>query len=294
MIDEREIWYRPALASARARGYEARRIHYGEEVWEEGEGVGFIRPHADPATLVRNHGDYAMMRAAGLTMIQDPMQMALYEDKWGQAELWGDLMPETHLLKDKAAALALVDAVQYPIVSKAKEGASSVNVRIIPDAPSLVDHIEQVWGAGVSVNPCGGSTRVKQRGYMILQRFIAHDVTWRVNIVGNAFAIFRRFNYPDRPVAQTGNVAPVMKVDAEMESLLAFSKQFFELAETNWCAIDVLKDADGDWKLLETSLAWPWPSPGDCDDAPFFGTPHQWRGMWDCMFDAVEAGVWRH
>lgn len=290
ILDEREIWHAAALKSAATHGYEGKRIWRGTEV-PEGCGVGFIRPHADPRALQRNHADFVAMVNAGLLMIQDVQQVALYEDKWAQSNLWKHLMPDTWLTASKETAQQLANTVTYPVVSKAKEGASSLNVRIVADAAALRQHIEAVWGKGVSVNCCSGGARVRQQGYLILQRFIPHTVTWRVNIVGRAMAIFKRYNYPDRPVAQTGNVEPVMVLDTKMESLLAWSKAFFNNVSTRWCAIDVLQDIDGSWKLLETSLAWPWPSPGTCNEAPFFGTKRKWIEMFDVMFEEIDA--WR-
>jgi hypothetical protein len=55
----------------------------------------------------------------------------------------------------------------------------------------------------------------------------------------------------------------------------------------------VLKDGDG-WKVLESSLAWPWPSPGRCNEGAIFRSKNRrWIDMLDVMFDEVEAGAWR-
>ena len=62
---------------------------------------------------------------------------------------------------------------------------------------------------------------------------------------------------------------PAFELTPELESLLEYSDRFFAVAGTKWCALDILKDGD-EWKLLETSLAWPWPSPGRCNDGTIF------------------------
>jgi hypothetical protein len=82
-----------------------------------------------------------------------------------------------------------------------------------------------------------------------------------------------------------------MEIDEEVESLLEFADLFFAYTKTKWCAIDVLKDGDK-WRLLETSLAWPYPSPGLCNTAPLFGSNKRWINLFDVMFDEIEAGVW--
>jgi hypothetical protein len=77
----------------------------------------------------------------------------------------------------------------------------------------------------------------------------------------------------------------------QVESLLEFCNGFFAEAGTKWCAIDVL-EGHGLWRMLETSLAWPWPSPGKCNQAPIFGTKRTWIDLFEVMFDQYEAGAW--
>lgn len=294
ILDTRETWHGPAIEAGNRRGYEGKRIIRGSEV--QGPGIGFIRPHADPVELRMNHQDFDLM-ASQLTMIQDRQQIRVYESKSAQLALWREWMPDTWRFESEADAMAFAETASYPIVSKADVGASSINVRIIPDRQRLIEHIAQIFSSGIDVNHCAGGpggrlVKTRQQGYVILQRFIPHDTTWRVNAIGNARAIFKRYCYQDRPVAQTGNVEPVMRLDAETESLLDYADRWFAHAETKWCAIDVLKDGN-QWRFLECSLAWPWPSPGACNQAPLFRSKgRRWLEIWDCMFDEIEAGAW--
>lgn len=287
-IDEREIWHAAAIQAARNHGYEGVRIRRGTEV--AGPGVGFIRPHADPKVLQENKDDFALMDRH-LKMIQDWPQVEIYEDKSAQFWRWGEWMPDTWRFSDKEKALDFLKSAPFPLVSKADVGASSVNVRILADHTAAIKHVREVFERGVIVNHCSGSAKSKQKDYVLLQRFIPHTVTWRVNAIGRTRAVFKRFCYPDKPVAQTGNVEPVMEMTPEIESLLDFSNQFFTAVNTKWCAIDVLKDGN-QWKILETSLAWPWPSPGKCMEAPLFGSNRTWKDMFEVMFDEVDSGAW--
>lgn len=292
-LDERHVWHAAALTAARDHGFDGVRIFRGEDVGEGG--LGFIRPHADPVALVRNQHDYDLM-AARLTMIQDRDQVRLYENKSGQFAKWAKWMPPTWRFTDYEAALAFVRAADYPLVSKADVGASSLNVRILSNELQAVGHVQQLFVGGICVDHCSGGVRnspVKsvQKGYALFQLFMPHTVTWRVNAIGNARAVFKRHCYRDRPVAQTGNVEPVMQMTPQVESLLEFCNGFFAEAGTNWCAIDVLGDINS-WRILEMSLAWPWPSPGKCNQAPIFGTKRKWIDMFGVMFDEYEAGAW--
>lgn len=293
ILDTRETWFGPAIETAKRRGYEGQRIFRGDVI---GPGIGFIRPHADPVELQKNRNDFDLM-ASQLTMIQDRTQVRVYESKSAQFNLWRDWMPDTWRFESEAEAMTFAETAELPIVSKADVGASSINVRIIRDRQQLVEHVGQIFGRGVDVNHCAGGpggrlVKTLQKGYAILQRFIPHQITWRVNAIGNSRAIFKRYCYPDRQVAQTGNVEPVMRLDAETESLLEFADRWFAHAGTKWCAIDVLKDGDR-WRFIECSCAWPWPSPGACNEAPLFRSRNrQWKALWECMFDEVEAGAW--
>jgi hypothetical protein len=288
-LDEREVWHAAALRAAQNHGYNGRRVFRGEEVTSSG--VGFIRPHVAPATLLRNHRDYEQM-ATHLTMIQDERQVKLYEDKSSQFKQWGHWMPDTWRFTRLDEAMEFLNSwSQFPLVSKADVGASSVNVRILINKRDAERHLRMLFGNGVVVEHSCEVPKSIQKDYALLQRFIPHKVTWRVNAIGDARAVFKRFCYRNRPVAQTGNVEPVMVMDEEIESLLEYSNKFFVEANTKWCAIDVLKEGDS-WKLLETSLAWPWPSPGRCNEAPIFGSERKWIGMFEVMMDQVEQGAW--
>jgi hypothetical protein len=291
-LDERDVWHAAALTAARNHGFEGKRILRGGEV--DGAGLGFIRPHADPVVLVANQQDYDLM-ASQLTMIQDLDQVRLYENKSGQFAKWEKWMPPTWRFTDSESALAFVKAADYPIVSKADVGASSLNVRILKNELEGVSHVQQLFGAGICIDHCsagaGKSVRSVQKGYALFQFFMPHTVTWRVNAIGGARAVFKRYCYKDRPVAQTGNVEPVMQMTPQVESLLEFCNGFFAEAGTKWCAIDVL-EGHGLWRMLETSLAWPWPSPGKCNQAPIFGTKRTWIDLFEVMFDEYEAGAW--
>jgi hypothetical protein len=300
VLDPRETWHGPLIRAAAARGYDAKRIYSGDEVQDAG--FGFIRCHADPKVLPKNRADFERMSQV-LTMVQDRAQVQVYEDKSEQFRRWGRFMPRTWRICEKGLALELVSHPERydtpeALVSKADVGASSLNVRVLKTRREQIAHIKQVFGGGVPVNHCSGGrggrhVTTLQRDYVILKEFIPHTVTWRVNIVGRQWAIFKRFCYPDKPVAQTGNVEPVIKLTDETESLLEYAQEVVSAIDTRWCALDILQSSSG-WRMLETSLAWPWPSPGDCMQAPFFGeTKRTWKDIWELLLDEIEAGVWQ-
>jgi len=301
VLDERHVWHGPMIDAARARGYDAKRIPLGTFDELQGRsGLGFIRPHAKPGILRRNIDfDDPEMRAR-LTMVQDRAQVEVYDNKSEQFARWGQYMPLTRRFTNRSEALEFVHQWDGWLVSKADVGASSNNVRILKTPDEQRYHVGQCFGTGIRVTHSAGGAgdhdvESRQQGYVLLQEYVPNTFTWRVNIVGRARAIFKRFNHPKKGTAQTGNVEPVMVLDDETESLLFFADRIFEAIGTKWCAIDVLRQGRA-WKLIETSLAWPWPSPGRCNEAPFFGDlldrPYNWLDIWDLMLDEYEAGTW--
>ena len=304
ILDERGNWYKAALEVAQRRGYSTSCIKRGYEAKHKGSaGLGFIRPHAAPAILERNHLDWVEM-AEYLTMVQDFNQIEVYDDKSAQFFRWAKWMPRTWRFdnRDNALEYARHFPLEDLIVSKADVGASSKNVRILAGRAQLVEHIRLAFGRGIEVDHCAGggpngySAKSRQRGYVLLQEYIPHDTTWRVNAIGRGRAIFKRYNGPEGK-AQTGNVEPAMDLDgAVTQAVLEFANRIFDELKTKWCALDILHDQNtGRLYLLETSVGWPWPSPGRCNDAPFFGNierPLRWIDMWDLMFDEYEAGTW--
>ena len=294
-LDEREIWHKAACEAAQRAGYQAKRIFSGHRydvAFHPGD-VGFIRPHADWRQLPENRDDYARMVAAGMTVIQDAQQVAVYENKSFQFEKCGNWMPDTWRFTNAEAAQAFIASADYPLVSKADVGASSVNVRILQNRKQAELHIAQLFGDGVKVHHGANCPQTKQKGYALLQRFIPHQITYRVNAVGDCRAVFFRRCYPDKPVAQTGNTTAACEMTQELESLLEYADRVLANIGSKWCALDILKDVDGSWKLLETSLAWPWAADSYADATMFRSTKgRKWAQIFDTMFDEVERGAW--
>ena len=221
-----------------------------------------------------------------LCFVTDKTQCLLYEDKCTQSLVFKDFLPDTQLFTDSGAAHAWVDQNHsWPIVSKASVGASSQYVDIIGRDEALVV-IDEAFGEGIPLNHPNWD---RQRGYVLFQRFLpGNDFTWRVNVVGDEVAVFQRFNYSDRPVAQTGNTEPVREMTDEIAGVVEYARKVATSINSKWVALDILRDS-GELRLIETSLAWPWPGVGD--GALFFPSRRPWYGMFELMFDQMEQGV---
>ena len=296
IFDSRHVWWEAIAKAAEERGIRARRIGGIEDVDDsDPDSFAFVRPH--PAMMPAHRELDADLRSM-MPVIQDRAQVEVYEDKSEQWRRWGHMLPDTLVTTSRQEAEGYTGP--FPVVSKANEGASSVNVRIIQDMDSYRDHIAQIWGNGIRVSRCADKTFTTQRGYIYLQRFIPHEITYRVNIVGNHVAIFERHNYPDRPVSQTGNTDNVMDLTPMHESLLDYAWGVADTIGSRFVALDILDDSavSGDeenpeqevwnWTLIETSLAWPW-SATDRSNTPLWlrsgGQHGTWGDLWAVMLD---------
>lgn len=298
VLDERNVWWDDLESTGREYGYKATRIYNGHEAGDEG--VGFIRTHALPNVLKKNQNEDDPAMREHLLMIQDRAQVEVYENKTEQWRRWGQWYPPTWHFTDKDEAIEFVRQYDGKLVSKADVGASSKNVRWLTSAAAAEEHVRKIFEEGIEVLHCGGTPGGHkgpgvsiQNDYVLLQKGIDHDRTWRVNIIGDCMAVFMRYCYKDKMVAQTGNTDPVVKMTPQVESLLEYARQVNQDVQSKWVALDILQDGD-DWRLIETSLAWPAGSrtAGGCDVSKIWGSDYDWSGIWNVMYEELERGAW--
>ena len=249
----------------------------------------FLRPDMNEANLTREKRWLAdHVHRSDIRLVTDAVQVMFYEDKCGQAQLFETLLPSTWVFRNRDKALQWVEERQeWPIVSKAAVGASSQYVHVI-DKSEAIDIVEQAFGEGIDLKHHNWD---RQKGYVLFQHFLPNnDFTWRVNVIGEEVAVFKRHNYKDRPVAQTGNTDPVSKLTPEVEEVISFGRSCANMIGSKWVALDILRDHDtGVLYLLETSLGWPWPGVGE--GAKFFPSGRPWNAMFDVMLDEIDRGV---
>jgi glutathione synthase/RimK-type ligase-like ATP-grasp enzyme len=248
----------------------------------------FFRPDMNEKNLEREKEWFKdHVRRPDLTMITDAAQVMLYEDKCAQAGLFARHLPDTWLHTSKEAALTWIERRrEWPIVSKAAVGASSQFVSIL-DRDEAMSQAIQAFGDGI---PLQHANWDRQKGYVLFQKFLpGNDFTWRVNVIGSQVAVFKRYNYSDKPVAETGNTQPVSEMTPEVEAVIRYARHVANDIGTKWVALDILTDESGTFYLLETSLGWPWPGVGE--GAKFFPSGRPWSEMFALMFDEIEEGV---
>lgn len=282
-------WADEFMAACRKRRVEFTK---GRTIDPTADGPIFYPVMQYPSVLCRQQQSVVEgLDAPNLRWIQDIRQILCYEDKQQQMLKFSKWMPETHVFMDYEGAYAHASGANYPLVSKAREGSSSYNVRILKSAEEGVAEVNQIFnGQGLPLK-----TQPKfQRGYWLVQEFIPHNVTFRVTIVGTHLHVYKRFCYPDKSVAAPASIVPTEAVnydDVVIQGLMDWSRQVFEDIGTKFCAIDVLYDHQRQkWVLLETSLAW---ARGDdaAANSPFHGSNYSLNTQWDLLIDEIQAGV---
>lgn len=240
------------------------------------------QPHRDEHKRIA-----AAMSARGVDYIPGKWLARLYDDKVEQSRQLAKWLPETFVVETAEEAGRLLDEgrMAFPFVSKASEGASSQNVRLVRDEAQARAEIADAFGPGLAK-----SYHEKQHNYLLWQRFCpGNDYDFRCIRIGSERLIFRRYNRPDVPFASGSGREEVRKggLDDELEAALAHADAFFAAGDFRWCGIDLVKD-EGRFVVLECTVGWPNPKP-KWPHLTVSGRP--WLDMWKIAVEEIEKGA---
>lgn len=291
-------WGSMLAKAASARGHDA---HLFDDPRQPDNGFVFTHMHHHPQVRLLHKRCMAIMAMnPELTLIPEYRSSVLYDDKLEQARQLSKWMPRTRVFYTPGAArkwLASAD-LKLPFMSKAADGASSHNVRLISTLDEAKNEIRQ------SFSDLGIKCRYGQvqRGYLLWQDFIpenAGDI--RIIAIGSKRLLLRRGNRADRPMASgSGNLKPItgrdFNADAELKSALSVADVFFNEENFKWCGIDMVYDRRiSEWKILETTVGWTLHGYYECE---FIDSSHgepaptgrMGTAIWDVLLDEMERG----
>lgn len=175
------------------------------------------------------------LETGGLKVFPNHATCWHFDDKIAQAKLFERLgvpTARTWVFFSKEEAASFLATARYPLISKLRRGAGSINVRLIPDRAAGMRVVHRMFGRGVSSSPLrevAGNTwmrartkrpnapplrarvrrtlrralnglfnRSRERGYALFQEFIAgNDHDLRVTVIGERAFVFRRDVRPD-------------------------------------------------------------------------------------------------
>lgn len=307
-------WGARLISIARDMGWQATPFDTAASV---GPGFVFMRLPQWAPEHERARGVYAELAhrvhlGANIVLVPDRNTAMLYEDKLLQALEYAAWMPQTILATDndgEDASLVNVaklaedasKALGLPLLSKARQGSASRNVRKLDTIQALETHLLQLRDEGVPVAIGHGRT-AKQHGYAILQEFCqGNPYDYRVCRNGDYLTLLRRFNHSQaRPFASgSGRNEPVNELTPETEAVLDAAWEFFTATGERWCGIDMVRDAQGHWRVLETTLAWSMKAYERCRYWNYSLSRCRWEitawsgeTQWQLMLIQMEDGIW--
>ena len=189
----------------------------------------------------------------GIPTLPNAFEAEMYDDKAAQISVLKKWLPPTHLIQDAGEAMAMVDKMSYPFMSKSLDGASSAGVRLIASPDKAMQEIRKVFRDGI---PSVYNRR--QKGYLIWQDFIpGNECDFRVIITGDRLFGLKRYVREDRPMASgSGNNEPILALDDwRAKKAFAAAVEISEAIQTKWMAYDFVFDGDKPY-VLEMSSAW--------------------------------------
>ena len=290
---DRNNWGQQLALIARKCGIDAHIFRTVDDRMREGDYVFMRIPQWEPELSVGKKVA-SDLTALGLITIPDMFTIWSYEDKLMQTDSYIEWMPKTSILRSPwdtwRDAERVIDEIGLPFISKSREGSSSVNVRLITD----IDMAQIEWAAVMEgpgrVIHFGNGESGRQLDYLIWQRFcVDNPCDYRVCINGDKVLMLRRHNAHGSSFASgSGRNEPVTTLCRHTKAVLHTAREFFDAFDLKWNGIDIVRDTDGEWKILETTLGWSLPAYKDCE---YFGTKHKGREIWFVLCDGLKRGV---
>lgn len=294
-------WGRAIRDRANARGWDCRLFTKIEDI-EPGPAFVFMRSEQWPPHL-HCHVELAeeiFETRPDLTVIPDRSQIGWYEDKIAQARDLARFMPKTRVIYEIKDIASAVKVLGLPLVSKASEGSSCANVRIIRTHDEALAEANAVFGGpGLPMRIGGDGAGARQKGYLLWQQFLKGNAyIYRVGVCGRLKWIFREGNRPGSQLASgSGIYTPIDRLNGETRKVFDAATRFCRVTGQKWCGLDYALDHNtGKWMVLETTLAWGMVDPRStigCMLLDAKGNPTGRRGvhLWDALLDEIEAGV---
>lgn len=186
-----------------------------------------------------------------------------YDDKVAQLPALAPWMPPTRVITDEAEAIraaavlgtgrTIAGGIRLPFVSKAAEGASSANVRVIRTEAEAREEIARAFGAGIAI-----THGRRQVGYVYWQRLVPDQTCdYRVCIVGPYWYGLVRGVRPGTIKASGSGILNIMWGENRRETqAAALCIEIADALNTRWMAFDCVFEKDGAPKVLEMSSAW--------------------------------------
>ena len=190
------------------------------------------------------------LTARGCVTVPNKREAIWYDDKIAQLPDLKPWAPATHYLTAPPDPFVF----NYPLISKAAEGASAANVRLIHTPKQATKEIEQVFSPKGLQLKYGRS----QRDYLLWQEFLPGNIgDYRICIVGDCFFGLMRYNRPGTWAASGSGIGYPITLATERERAAArLANEAASALGTRLVAFDVLFTPAGEPRIVEMSASW--------------------------------------
>lgn len=292
-FDDAHFWGKNLAEAARKRGHDA---FLFEDPRKPDNGYVFMHMHHHPQVrLFHKRAMATMALNPDLKLIPEYRSSVLYDDKLEQARQLSKWLPRTRVFYSKAPAWEWLEKfAKYPFISKASEGSSSNNVRIINNIDEAREEIRLAFSSfGIKCH-----YNLIQRGYLLWQDFIPDNLfDVRIVAIGNQRMMMARENRSDRPMASGSGRMRVIKTldekaDKDILNALTKAELFFTKEQFKWCGIDMVHDKAKDaWFIIEVTVGWTMHSYAECAFIENFkATESKGADVWNVLLNEIEKG----
>jgi len=254
--DDTKKWGRQLVETCKKQGIKAKLFKKTWSVPNRKGVVVFFRMRNIPECMEKDK-KFAKKLAGKdkILMIPRINEACLYDNKVAQAKLFKKWMPETFYVTSKEEAEEILSKLNYPFISKAKQGSGSANVRLIKNKKEAHREIYLAFtGDGI---PC--SYKIKQENYLLWQEFMPNNsYDWRIYLIANKYSyISKRANRENIPFASGSGVSDkIVELSSVTRQLLDFTYEFSKANNFSFLAVDIVRNKQNHFVILEASCAW--------------------------------------
>lgn len=198
---------------------------------------------------------------AGGKSVQSEEDLLCYENRGRQMDVLKDFMPQGERIRTMEDAELAIEALGFPIVSKAPFGSSSKTVRLLSDKKEAMAEAHRVLhGAGQTF--AGWQS---QHGECLWQKFLpGNEYSLRVARITQRYGwAFKVMNRPhDWRASGSGICVPLTAEEWALPYHRYAINTALNAADklgSRWVGFDLLMDRKCEhpqWKVVDTTLAW--------------------------------------
>ncbi|WEG15364.1 hypothetical protein PQ478_12525 [Alkalihalophilus pseudofirmus] len=252
--EDNRNWGELLFHAGKTKGVNVNIFKYSHEIPNNSNNTVFVHMNHHPKFREQNKKMMKQLSKKDVKLIPTLLEAQLYDDKVAQYQLLYEHMPKSYYLQSEAKAKEIIEKIDYPFISKAKEGAGSSNIRLINNKQEAINEIKLAFSTGIPLH-----FDQNQKNYLFWQHFCKDNKgDWRVHVIANKYVcVLRRYNKNNVPFASgSNNVETVNALDPFTTELIETAFSIAKKYNFNLCAMDFVTE-NGKPILLETSVGWP-------------------------------------